>query len=122
MKRIKRKLSLLAIAAMVFLLPVSGRADWLSMGKQEQVEEDVQMIDGIELEKSYKKDGENNPLYTQRFGADPGVMEYNGRIYVYMTNDIIEYESTGRVKENSYSKIRPLMEAPLINMHNGSNL
>ena len=106
MKRIKRKLSLLAIAAMVFLLPVSGRADWLSMGKQDQVEGDVQMIDGIELEKSYKKDEENNPLYTQRFGADPGVMEYNGRIYVYMTNDIIEYESTGRVKENSYSKIR----------------
>ncbi len=61
---------------------------------------------GIEPLKSYKKAGENNPLYTQRFGADPGVMEYNGRLYVYMTNDIVEYDADGKVKENSYSKIR----------------
>ncbi len=61
---------------------------------------------GIEPEKSYKKAGENNPLYTQRFGADPGVMEYNGRLYVYMTNDIVESDSTGKVKENSYSQIK----------------
>ena len=25
----------------------------------------------MELARSYKKQGENNPLYTQRFGADP---------------------------------------------------
>ena len=35
----------------------------------------------VPLQKSYKKAGENNPLYTQRFGADPGVMEYNGDVY-----------------------------------------
>lgn len=35
---------------------------------------------GVEPGTSYKKPGENNPLYTQRFGADPGVMEYNGRL------------------------------------------
>ena len=28
----------------------------------------------VTLQKSYKKAGENNPLYTQRFGADPGVI------------------------------------------------
>ena len=34
----------------------------------------------VVLQESYKKAGENNPLYTQRFGADPGVMEYDGRL------------------------------------------
>ncbi len=57
---------------------------------------------------SYKKDGENNPLYTQRFGADPGVMEYNGRVYVYMTNDVIEYDSNGNVAENTYALVNKI--------------
>ncbi len=54
---------------------------------------------------SYKKSGENNPLYTQRFGADPGVMEYNGRVYVYTTNDVVEYDSNGQIVENTYGQI-----------------
>ena len=62
----------------------------------------------VTLQKSYKKAGENNPLYTQRFGADPGVMEYDGRLYVYMTDDILEYDKKGNVKENSYSQIRSI--------------
>ncbi len=62
----------------------------------------------VTLQKSYKKAGENNPLYTQRFGADPGVMEYDGRLYVYMTDDLLEYDATGKVKENSYSQIRTI--------------
>ena len=62
----------------------------------------------LELAVSYKKDGENNPLYTQRFGADPGVMEYQGRLYVFMTDDIIERDAGGRVKENGYGTIRCL--------------
>lgn len=57
---------------------------------------------------SYKNSGENNPLYTQRFGADPGVMEYNGRIYVYTTNDIVEYDSSGNVTENTYALVNKI--------------
>ena len=71
--------------------------------------EDVSMSTvPVALQKSYKKAGENNPLYTQRFGADPGVMEYNGRLYVYMTDDLLEYDAAGKVKENSYSQIRTI--------------
>ena len=71
--------------------------------------EDVSMSTvPVTLQKSYKKAGENNPLYTQRFGADPGVMEYNGRLYVYMTDDLLEYDAGGKVKENSYSQIRTI--------------
>ena len=34
-----------------------------------------------------KKTTEDNPLLTNSYAADPAVMEYDGRIYVYMTND-----------------------------------
>ncbi|MDE6780559.1 MAG: family 43 glycosylhydrolase, partial [Ruminococcus sp.] len=66
---------------------------------------------------SYKTSGENNPLYTQRFGADPGVMEYDGRVYVYMTNDAFEYDSNGTLKENSYDvqTINCISSADLVN-------
>lgn len=63
---------------------------------------------GITPTASYKADGENNPLFTQRFGADPGVMEYNGRVYVYTTNDVIEYDSDGKVTENTYAQVNKI--------------
>ena len=66
------------------------------------------MFAGITPTASYKADGENNPLFTQRFGADPGVMEYNGRVYVYTTNDVIEYDSDGKVTENTYAQVNKI--------------
>ncbi|MDE6730379.1 MAG: family 43 glycosylhydrolase, partial [Oscillospiraceae bacterium] len=67
-----------------------------------------QIFAGIKPTASYKKDGENNPLFTQRFGADPGVMEYNGRVYVYTTNDVIEYDANGNVTENTYGLVNKI--------------
>ncbi len=67
-----------------------------------------QLFAGIQPTSGYKPAGENNPLYTQRFGADPGVMEYNGRVYVYMTNDVIEYDSNGNVTENTYALVNKI--------------
>ncbi|MGN0613871.1 MAG: endo-1,4-beta-xylanase [Porcipelethomonas sp.] len=63
------------------------------------------LFSNITIASGYKQEGENNPLFTQRFGADPGVMEYNGRVYVYTTNDVIEYDSNGEVTENTYALI-----------------
>ena len=89
--------------------------------KAEQVVDTAAMealFAGITPTASYKADGENNPLFTQRFGADPGVMEYNGRVYVYTTNDVIEYDSDGKVTENTYAqvnKINCLSSADLVN-------
>jgi arabinoxylan arabinofuranohydrolase len=62
-----------------------------------------QLFSSITPTIAYKDIGENNPLYTQRFGADPGVMEYNGRVYVYTTNDAFEYDSSGNIQENTYN-------------------
>lgn len=65
---------------------------------------------------SYKEEGENNPLYTQRFGADPGYMVYNDRLYVYMTNDDFEY-SNGEIQDNSYDvqEINCISSSDLVN-------
>lgn len=62
----------------------------------------------LELVKSYKKENANNAIYTQRFGADPCVMEYDGKIYVYTTNDTVEYDKDGTVKENTYGYIKTI--------------
>ena len=67
-----------------------------------------QMFDRMELAKTMKLTGQNNPLFTQRFGADPGVLVWNDRLYVYTTNDVIEYDKDGNVVENTYAKINKI--------------
>lgn len=60
-----------------------------------------------ELTTSYKDISQTNPIITHRFGADPYGMEFNGRVYVYMTNDTLEYED-GQLIENTYSTINTI--------------
>jgi arabinoxylan arabinofuranohydrolase len=50
-----------------------------------------------------------NPLLDFMFTADPTAVEYNGRIYVYATNDHQQYEHVGKDGRNSYEKIRSLV-------------
>ncbi|SFC40021.1 endo-1,4-beta-xylanase [Butyrivibrio sp. YAB3001] len=52
-----------------------------------------------------KADNENNPLVTQNYGADPGVMVYDGTVYIYTTNDTQEFAGNN---ENTYGKITTL--------------
>lgn len=47
----------------------------------------------------------NNPLLTNSYACDPSAMEYNGRIYVYMTNDSQQYEATNYAGKNTYGNI-----------------
>lgn len=68
---------------------------------------DLPIAKAASLTKSYKQFGENNPIVTQRYSADSGVMVYNDTVYVYCTNDEFEY-SGGTIAENSYSKIKTL--------------
>ncbi len=104
----RRAAGLLAavLLACLFCLPVKGE----SALPQESLP--------FELQQSYKKLTEFNPLYTQRFGADPGVMVWEGRVYVYMTNDRIERTASGKVLENSYRliwSINCISSADLVN-------
>ena len=76
-----------------------------------------QLFSTVKVASSYKKDGENNVLWTQRFGADPGFMVYKDRLYVYTTNDAFEYDSNGNMQENTYNvqTINCFSSADLVN-------
>lgn len=50
----------------------------------------------------------NNPLMVQRLGADPYALVYDGRVYIYMTGDVIETNADGSPKANSYQKINTI--------------
>jgi arabinoxylan arabinofuranohydrolase len=50
-----------------------------------------------------------NPLLDFMFTADPTAVEYNGRIYVYATNDHQQYEQAGKNGKNSYEHIHTLV-------------
>ncbi len=43
---------------------------------------------------SVRSSSSHNPIMDHKFGADPFVMTYNGRVYVYMTNDSHCYDQT----------------------------
>jgi arabinoxylan arabinofuranohydrolase len=50
-----------------------------------------------------------NPLLDFMFTADPTAVEYEGRIYVYATNDHQQYERVGKDGKNTYEHIRTLV-------------
>lgn len=62
---------------------------------------------GVTLTKGYKAQTDHNPLFTQRFGADPCAMVYDDEVYIYMTNDVLEYKN-GALIENTYSQINTI--------------
>jgi len=64
--------------------------------------------------------GNSNPLMDYQYGADPFAMVYDGTVYEYMTGDgqyidasgnvvqDYEYDGSGNIKDNSYSKIQTI--------------
>lgn len=46
-----------------------------------------------------------NPVVAHKFGADPYALVFDGRVYLYNTDDRLEYDEHGAVKDNSYSTI-----------------
>ncbi len=49
-----------------------------------------------------------NPLVSHKFGADPYALVYGGRVYLYMTNDVLENDADGNVKDNTYGNINKI--------------
>ena len=49
--------------------------------------------------------GNANPLSDFIFVADPTSVEYNGRLYVYGTNDTQQLDSVGKYGKNTYQYI-----------------
>ena len=50
-----------------------------------------------------------NPLISNIFCADPTAVEYEGRLYVYGTNDQQQYEAVGAEGSNTYEHIKSLV-------------
>ncbi len=71
-------------------------------------EEYAALFKGIEKAKSGKGMLDNNPIMTQRFGADPYAMVYEDTLYIYMTGDTPEYNADGSLATNTYSKINTI--------------
>ena len=65
-----------------------------------------------------KKLGYGNPIITHEFGADPYAIEYDGRVYVYMTADDYQYDDKGEVVNNDFgyiTSLRVVSSADLMN-------
>lgn len=62
----------------------------------------------VNLEAITKQLGNSNPLVDYKYGADPYVMEYDGRVYVYMSSDSYIYNADGTIAENNYSNINTI--------------
>lgn len=70
-------------------------------------------VEGIGMEKIkamgfLKSPIYHNPVFTQKYSADPYAMEYDGRVYLYMTGDEPMYDAAGERLTNNYSNINTL--------------
>lgn len=68
----------------------------------------MQQYDDIKILNGYKNrvNLHHNPLMPHKFGADPFAMVYDGRLYVYMSDDHKTYNADGTLKEGDYSDIK----------------
>ena len=64
---------------------------------------------GIASKKFTKPTTEGNPLIANVFCADPTAVEYEGRLYVYGTNDHRQYEAVGAEGSNTYEHIKSIV-------------
>ena len=55
---------------------------------------------------NYKGLSDGNPISASVFCADPTALDYNGRLYVYGTNDHQQYLAKGAHAENTYEMIK----------------
>ncbi|MDQ0253231.1 arabinoxylan arabinofuranohydrolase [Evansella vedderi] len=49
-----------------------------------------------------------NPLVSHKFGADPFALVFEDRVYIYATNDVLEYDEHNNVIDNTYGNINKL--------------
>ncbi len=68
-------------------------------------------VDAPDLSVGLPKTEFGNPILSSRLTADPFAMEYDGRVYVYGTNDSQQYQhnyDNGVMADNNYSKINTI--------------
>lgn len=58
---------------------------------------------------NFKDTKYNNPISSDFFCADPTSVEYNGRLYLFGTNDHEQFEAAGPDVDNTYEKIKSML-------------
>ncbi len=99
-------------AAIVSTLPLCASAENTTISMQDAIAslENGVTIDNADISiNSYKNTRYNNPVSSQFFCADPTAVEYNGRLYLYGTNDHQQYEIAGADKDNTYEQIKSMV-------------
>ena len=66
-------------------------------------------ITAQDLATGYKDAGYGNPISPCVFCADPTALVYDGRLYVYGTNDHQQFIANGKKGENNYGAIKSLV-------------
>lgn len=59
--------------------------------------------------KTYKKTSQGNPISSCVFCADPTALEYDGRLYVYGSNDHQQFISKNKTGNNDYGAIKSIV-------------
>ncbi len=81
-------------------------------------------IPAYTLATAYKTASAANPVSPWMLCADPTAVEYEGRMYIYGTNDQQEYNTTKNASNNTYGRIKQLVvfsSADLVNWtHHGT--
>ncbi len=64
---------------------------------------DLKLTTSFRNQNTVSSETVNSMLVAQRFIADPTTVEYNGRLYVYGTTDVAEFDGKGNVISNAYN-------------------
>ena len=70
--------------------------------------EEANAVQDVELTRPYKDIENGNPLITHRYSADPCAMVYDGRVYIYNTDDHELYNNAGELITNEYGRINKI--------------
>lgn len=77
--------------------------------KKSETKSTTAISNDIILSNPLKSTSNANPISPEVFCADPTSVEYNGRLYVFGTNDHQQYEEKGADEDNTYEKIKSLV-------------
>lgn len=114
-KKIQKAISFVACCGVLFCSIISAAAyndrdlEQNALSKSSKIESlysNNTISNDIISSNSYKFESNNNPISSEIFCADPTSVEYNGRLYVYGTNDHQQFETNGPDKDNSYEYIK----------------
>ncbi|MCD8344532.1 MAG: family 43 glycosylhydrolase [Oscillospiraceae bacterium] len=110
----KRIICLMTIATMLSTLlatgcGATGTASDFTISDELTDTQELGYSVGDTLSDPDKLVGENNPISSVTFFADPTSVEYEGRLYVYGTNDNEQYDAGTGNDENTYGSIGSLV-------------